>query len=423
MQQTDSQDGLIVDRDRLITQARHFQRSLRADCAERPGRARMPDRDMLCVLRKFMPIAEITRVGELTELDDLGLPVFHACRPNSRNLSTSQGKALSAVSAEIGAIAESMEAHFASRSEDLISFWGEPAALARRGDGLRWMLGSANKDEFANTQVGWVRGVSLVHGDVVHLPFEKVGLDFRRNAGWNGDIARMSTIGLGAGQTIADAAMHALCEIIENDACTMIEAMGVHPPFAVTLSKPAGLCPDLDCILDLVAAASMEVRIVKVVQRQNIPVVGAFLRAPSHLSTQHMTFAGFACRLSAVAATVAAILEAAQSRLTHIAGARDDMLADDYVYRSGGDWLNERTQSFEVAFGEGQRAKGALASLIDHLVEDGAPDVILVPLASIGDCFHIVRVVVPGTQAIGPQQVVQVTGSMLRSLVGGGGRS
>jgi ribosomal protein S12 methylthiotransferase accessory factor len=45
----------------------------------------------------------ITRVGEVTGLDRIGLPVWIAIRPNARTLSVSQGKGLDDTAARVSA--------------------------------------------------------------------------------------------------------------------------------------------------------------------------------------------------------------------------------------------------------------------------------------------------------------------------------
>ena len=50
----------------------------------------------------------ITRLADITGLDSIGLPVYVAIRPNSRNLSTSQGKGSDHDSAKASAMMESI---------------------------------------------------------------------------------------------------------------------------------------------------------------------------------------------------------------------------------------------------------------------------------------------------------------------------
>jgi hypothetical protein len=46
-------------------------------------------------IRPLMAPAGITRLADVTGLDRVGIPVYQAIRPGSRNLSVSQGKGLS----------------------------------------------------------------------------------------------------------------------------------------------------------------------------------------------------------------------------------------------------------------------------------------------------------------------------------------
>jgi len=51
----------------------------------------------------------ITRVGNVTGLDEIGIPVVIAVRPNSRSFSVSQGKGLNLMQARASALMEAME--------------------------------------------------------------------------------------------------------------------------------------------------------------------------------------------------------------------------------------------------------------------------------------------------------------------------
>jgi ribosomal protein S12 methylthiotransferase accessory factor len=63
-------------------------------------------------LAAYLPLAPqmgITRVANLTGLDQIGLPVYTAIRPNARSLATSEGKGLDDASAKASALMESIE--------------------------------------------------------------------------------------------------------------------------------------------------------------------------------------------------------------------------------------------------------------------------------------------------------------------------
>lgn len=85
-------------------------------------------------LRRITPLlgqAGITRLADVTGLDWVGLPVYQAIRPRSRNLSVSQGKGLTAAQARVSALMESLETFHAERIEQP-SVWATVGAL--RGD-------------------------------------------------------------------------------------------------------------------------------------------------------------------------------------------------------------------------------------------------------------------------------------------------
>src|SRR6266436_5426912 len=54
---------------------------------------------------------EITRVGNITGFDVIGVPVYHVTRPAGLVLSQNSGKGLDAQTARTGAIAEGIEYH------------------------------------------------------------------------------------------------------------------------------------------------------------------------------------------------------------------------------------------------------------------------------------------------------------------------
>jgi len=52
-------------------------------------------------LLRIAPEMGISRVANITGLDEIGIPVAAAIRPNSRNISVSQGKGLDMVAAKV----------------------------------------------------------------------------------------------------------------------------------------------------------------------------------------------------------------------------------------------------------------------------------------------------------------------------------
>ena len=74
----------------------------------------------------------ITRVGVVTGLDTIGIPVVTVCRPNARSLSVAQGKGVDLLAAKVSGLGESIEAWHAEHVllPLRLASWRELAAVA-----------------------------------------------------------------------------------------------------------------------------------------------------------------------------------------------------------------------------------------------------------------------------------------------------
>src|SRR5690606_4548052 len=81
--------------------------------------------------------------------------------------------------------------------------------------------------------------------------------------------------------------------------------------------------------------AGMNLRFLEVTGIIPVPVIGCFLESPFHSARKAAVgiAAGFACRPLAPDGALAALLESVQSRLTRIAGSREDL--SETSYRTG----------------------------------------------------------------------------------------
>lgn len=277
----------------------------------------------------------ITRVGDHTGLDVLGIPVWFACRPNSRGLAVAQGKGLTAAQARLSAVMESLETVYAERSETLVSITAPLAEMQDRG--LRTvpfarLLRSASGTIDPEPVRRWVRGVTWPGGEAIHAPYELVGIDYREGEGWDHDSFHMSSIGLAAHVHRDAAIRHALLEVIENDATTALELFG----FSAELARPIPelpASPELTEAVGRLERAGLEARFYQIAGALALPVIGCFIAREVATGTGSGTAwsAGFACRVKIEDAALAALLEAAQSRLTDIAGAREDIEPTDFA--------------------------------------------------------------------------------------------
>lgn len=344
----------------------------------------------------------VTRVGDITDLDLIGIPVWFACRPNSRGLSQTQGKGLTAVAARTSAVMEAAEHYFAENADQylhtesgtLASFSGDLIPL----DGIS-MCDTRQLDP--DRQRLFCQGQSLFSDRAYLAPYELVGLDFRVNGPWDRKAFRTSTVGLGAGRSREAAVTHALLEVVENSATVLLDALGPLAPLVKRVGYDEGLDRGLDLALSKVRTAGLLTCFVSIPCRMGIPVIGAYVFPPStsSRSASNRGFAGYACRPRATDAALAALLEAVQSRLTEVSGVRDDI--DPALYQSSGKaptMRSEQDNASDVIHAGSMfpgDPKDELSAILAHLASHQVVDAYVFDLAPPDAGYAVVRVIIP----------------------------
>jgi ribosomal protein S12 methylthiotransferase accessory factor len=245
----------------------------------------------------------VTRVARVTGLDRCGVEVCAAVRPRGHVLQVSQGKGLTLAQARWSAVGEAIELAAAEQVDPARLRYGRAPA------GSAWAVGPE--------RIAWVEGADLESGARELVPAQEV---YCPAAGgpWLGPISLpWRSNGLGFHPTSRRAAVaHGVHEVLERDALARVLPHGWTAEAALPRLAPApALALRLErrgfavFLFDLSAGCR--------------PVAGALLfdleGGPVPLT------AGYACREDFGAAATAALLEAAQSRLTEIHGAREDV--------------------------------------------------------------------------------------------------
>ncbi|HVY50168.1 MAG TPA: YcaO-like family protein, partial [Devosia sp.] len=254
-------------------------------------------------------------------------------------------------------------------------------------------------------------------GQPVYAPYELVGIDYRDMGLWDHESFHMSSIGLAA-HARADAALrHALLETIENDATAALEIFGFTPALIEPLPEVAGPY-GLGMILRRTAAAGLTVRFCRIVGAVDLPVVGCFVgRDIAGAAGTGTSFsAGFACRLDPGEAALAAVLEALQSRLTDIAGARDDIAAE--AFEPAGYDIADDLPPTRVTLAGSTRpsARNELAAIAMCLRQAGIDEVFVFELAH-RPSMTVIRVLVPDLQAPGSASQLRLGLTAARQLL------
>ena len=126
----------------------------------------------------------ITRLGDVTGLDRIGVPVAQAVRPLARSNAVNQGKGRSLAAAGVSAILESVETLAGEDLSALGVFRRSPAAVygAEAERILRPYLDDATPAGWAQEELRFVTGLDLADGQELLVPHALVATDFTGEA-------------------------------------------------------------------------------------------------------------------------------------------------------------------------------------------------------------------------------------------------
>jgi ribosomal protein S12 methylthiotransferase accessory factor len=295
-------------------------------------RTAAPD-ETLARVRPHMGRMGITRLGNITGLDHIGIPVAIAVRPNSRSVSVSQGKGLELPQAMASALMEACEGFHAeeigpcrhaayrelARTETVV----DPATLCAGG-----------RPFDADAAIAWVEGYDLLQREPCWLPAEIVHTDYTVQQPDGYFLAGSN--GLASGNHPVEAINAALYELVERDAVALWIARPLRRRAACLLDLASVDEPDCRALLAKYDAAEIAVRVWNVTTDIGI---AAFLCEIRDLSAgdpgRLRRFHGSGCHADRAIALSRALTEAAQTRLTYIAGIRDDLAPAEYQEAPG----------------------------------------------------------------------------------------
>lgn len=279
--------------------------------------------------KRFAPAAKkagITRIADITGLDTLGIPVFAAIRPMGRSLSTQQGKGLTAEAARISALMESLET-FSAENLSAPVVRGSYRALRkqRRVVDVKKLPRPRGRLDL-DARWDWLEGFDLVAQEPILVPKQSVTLDTTFT---KAPVFDISSNGLASGNVRVEAIVHGLCEVLERDAeAAWRRAGGDRRIVLDTIVDPG-----CRALIDRITATGARVFVWDLEGSAGIPVIGAaIMEDPAEPAWRALGFyQGFGAHLVPEVAIARALTEAAQTRLTYIAGGRDDFFPFDYA--------------------------------------------------------------------------------------------
>lgn len=362
------------------------------------------------VASRWMTALGISRVTDVTRLDRLGLPVFASIRPRGQALCVHAGKGLGAAEARTGALMEALE--FAVAEPQRSPWQGRSlriGALLDDWDGAFGLADLAPRFGMplpADRLLHTVRCEDVAGGTAAWLPAELVFMPYDDPHG--PVLFGWSSNGLASGNTLAEATLHGLLEVLERDALLM----------NLPCDRSAWITPgDYPAPFGELADAWLRIGVTLVVRQVpnafGLPCFQALLAEDSRDQPVDLA-GGSGLHLDSGIAFTRAVCEAAQSRLSTIHGGRDDV-STFYAHRDadGGGrdasqslaWQEAGDRSRQIAWRDlpglaidDRGVDALLSALLQRLRERGFAKVLRHRFDIALDGLQVVKIIVPGCQ-------------------------
>ncbi len=264
-----------------------------------------------------MEAAGISEVTEITAGDNLGVHVFASVRPQARGEAYTFGKGLNRVDAEVGAYMEALEFYFAEPGQGrILTQWGSARVIVDQEQSNEAILDFVPRlhrevDLDAPLLLASVEDMesgdkSLLPAELIYYPAMYVGHS----------LFGASTNGLASGNSVLEASIHALLELIERDIWSFEFVRSTS-----RLVETSSLPDDVREIAERASRNGLQLKVRTIANDYGMPFFVAFLY--DERNPCRKTFnGGWGCHLNRRTALVRAVTEAVQSRLAFLSGAR-----------------------------------------------------------------------------------------------------
>ena len=227
----------------------------------------------------------------------------------------------------MGALCEAFEAHCAENAPadgPLCAFaaLSEAERAPERGDYCR-----LREDANALEQTQWCSATDLVSGGRCYLPHDLVSLDFTRGLP---NIFERASSGLGAGPCEGDALLTSLLEVVERDAVGEWGRLDRAGLVASAIDPDSVPFPWFEAWRGRFASLDIALQVFALDSVIGVPAFRCVVGGEEEFGPAYRRFSGTAAHGDPEIALFRALAEAIQSRLTLIAGVRDDIMPAYY---------------------------------------------------------------------------------------------
>jgi ribosomal protein S12 methylthiotransferase accessory factor len=373
-------------------------------------RTMAPD-DTLARVCPLMPELGITRIANVTGLDRIGIPVVMVCRPNARSIAVSQGKGLNLAAAKASGLMEAVETYHAEHIT-LPLVLGSQTELCTAQPLVDVSELPFIVDSLFHPHVPmlWVEGKDLIQKTPIWLPYELVHANYTLPFPPGSGCFAASTNGLASGNHLLEAIVHGICEVVERDSTTLWNHKDRKARTATGLDLDSIDEPACRDVLERFAQADIDVKVWETTT--DVGIASFYCLILDRRDQSAHTADGAGCHPARDIALLRALTEAAQIRMTYIAGSREDIPPGEYTRtakerklrdcRTLVDWHAPMRDFRRVPSFESEVFADDLAEALRRLRTAGIQQVVAVDLTKQEFQIPVVRVVIPGLE--GPDE-------------------
>lgn len=402
------------------------------------SRIQPPEKTLLAVETLAERIG-VTRIGNITHLDRLGIPNYSVVLPGTEDyIWVYSGKGFTMKQARTSGLMEAIE-----RYSSLPSSYERPFI---RGSFLELsrsynMLSPDDVCEPLSVQykndmiMDYIQGFDLVSCEHILVPAALVLFRYTQDASAVNPFSFSHTNGLASGNVLEEAICHALCEVVERDASSLADlrssafpyhfmkilsnkfkenGYAIHDIASDVMVDEPNIFPMLELedamfqpgrnLVNRFKATNISLLVKDITSNVGIPTFNA---ASVEWLTQNYGYLaeGTGTHPDARIALVRAITELAQTRAANIQGARDDLRKINYIGENSEDkrsWQfmnsDRKIRLSEVESYYNENILDDIRLILNHLKNVGLKKAIVVDLTVPRIGIPVVRAIVPGME-------------------------
>ena len=362
-------------------------------------------------LAKVIPLLEkagMEPLEDITDRDNLGIPVYSVYRKKTAKgtFGNYNGKGATPEQAKASAVMEAMERYSAEQRESDEVAYGTLEQI--RGTGMPYVepadliLPARIMGMVESAEIAWTQCYDILRGEDVWVPACAVFYPYYPD----GDLQlfRFHTNGIASGNTIEEAILHALFEVIERDAWSIAESFNRTNADVIVDdddSVPARLLKNF-------SDAGVRIRLKDLTTDVGVTTIGA---SSDDIRTKdpEMLDIGVGTHLNPEIAVIRALTEVAQSRTTHKHGLkvnaelqkRTREIGYEKVKEANALWFNDSKRSVKLSEMKDEATEYVLDDIevvLGKLMDAGFDRVVIADLTRPEIGVPTVRAIVPGME-------------------------